>query len=288
MTLLPLDFVDSQQTAELREDEYWDGDRRLIYCTTCHTPRQQYLVIAGNRVRLRCMCACQEKASEGMKKDREHWKFLNRVAQNRAVGLTDPELQRCTFENDLGYNKKQMDIARRYVQNWEDFRENSVGLLLWGGVGTGKSYIAGCIANALLDKGVPVMMTNFPRVLNKLTDMYSGDRTAYIDSLKSFQLLVVDDLGVERNTEFVIEQVYHIVDSRYRSHLPLIVTTNLSIKETKSPEDLAKKRIYDRILERCAAVQVNDQNIREINKRINMEKAAKLLIGGENEETEEI
>ena len=88
-----------------------------------------------------------------------------------------------------------------------------MGLLLWGPVGTGKSFIAGCIANALLDQGVPVMMTNFARLLNKLTDMCVGDRNAYIDSFNSFPLLIIDDLGVERNSEFAREQVFSVIDS---------------------------------------------------------------------------
>ena len=77
----------------------------------------------------------------------------------------------------LGYNPKQIDMAKRYIQHWKEFKKNSTGLLLWGNVGTGKSFIAGCIANALLDKGVPVIMTNFARLLNKLTDMYPCPRS---------------------------------------------------------------------------------------------------------------
>ena len=144
---------------------------------------------------------------------------------------------------------------------------------------TGKSFIAGCIANALLDQGVPVMMTNFARFLNKLTDMYSGDRNAYINSFNSFPLLIIDDLGVERNSEFAREQVFNIIDSRYRSQLPIIVTTNLTVDELKKPADLARARIYDRVLERCTAIKVNDQNIRKLNMTENLARAKQLLEG---------
>jgi len=152
-----------------------------------------------------------------------------------------------------------------------------MGLLLWGDVGTGKSFIAGCIANALLDQGVPVMMTNFARLLNKLTDMYSSDRNAYINSFNSFPLLIIDDLGVERNSEFAREQVFNIIDSRYRSQLPMIVTTNLTLNELKSPEDLARARIYDRVMERCIPIRVNDQNVRKLMAAENIAIARTLL-----------
>ena len=62
-------------------------------------------------------------------------------------------------------------------------KKENVGLLLMGPVGTGKSFFAGCIANALLEKGVPVLMTNFSRILNTLSGMHFEDRNQFIDSL---------------------------------------------------------------------------------------------------------
>ena len=265
------------QPVQLREDEYLDEGSKLIYCSWCRTPRQKRFEMTGKLFEPRCMCACQTAAYEQRERERKQREFMETVAKNRSVGLPDPELRKYTFDNDLGYNPKQINMAKRFVENWDEFRRDSMGLLLWGNVGTGKSYIAGCIANALLDKGVPVVMTNFTRLLNKLTDMYSGDRNAYIDSINSFPLLIIDDLGVERNSEFAREQVFNIIDSRYRSQLPMIVTTNLTVDELKNPADHARARIYDRVLERCTAIKVNDQNIRKLNMAENLARAKQLL-----------
>lgn len=261
---------------QLREDEYLD-ETDLIYCSKCRTPRQKRMDVGGRLIEPRCLCACQTADYERREQERKHQEFLNMVARNRSVGLPDPELRKHTFENDLGYNPKQIEMAKQYVQHWEEFRKTSTGLVLWGNVGSGKSFIAGCIANALLDKGVPVIMTNFSRVLNKLTDMYAGDRNAYIDSFNRYPLMIIDDLGIERNSEFAREQVFSLIDSRYRSQLPMIVTTNLSLKKLKAPGDLARSRIYDRVLERCMPIRVNDQNIRELYKEATMEKARQIL-----------
>ena len=262
--------------APLREDEYL-GEDGLIYCGKCRTARQKRIAFAGKMIEPRCMCACQTAAYEQQEQERKHREFLDMVAKNRSIGLPDPELRKHSFENDLGYNPKQIEMAKKYVQHWEEFRNTSTGLILWGNVGTGKSFIAGCIANALLDKGVPVIMTNFARLLNKLTDMYAGDRNAYIDSFKRYPLMIIDDLGIERNSEYAREQVFSIIDSRYRSQLPMIVTTNLSLKKLKNPEDMARARIYDRVLERCMPIRVNDQNIRDLNKEANIEQAKRIL-----------
>lgn len=261
---------------QIREDEYLNTDG-LIYCSKCNTPRQKRIEVAGKVIEPRCICACQTEDYDRRERERKHREFLDLVAKNRSIGLPDPGLRKHTFENDLGYNPKQMRMAKRYVQHWEELRKNATGLLLWGDVGTGKSFIAGCIANALLDKGVPVFMTNFARLLNKLTDMYAGDRNAYIDSFNRYPLMIIDDLGVERNSEFAREQVFSVIDSRYRSELPMIVTTNLTLEELQHPEDLSRSRIYDRVLERCLPIRVNDQNIRELNQVATFAQAKQLL-----------
>ena len=266
------------QPLTLRADEYLNEDN-LICCSKCHTPRQKRIEVAGTKMEPRCMCTCQTADYEKREQERKHREFLDMVERNRSVGLPDPELRKHTFENDLGYNPKQISIAKQYVQHWDEFLVSSTGLLLWGDVGTGKSYIAGCIANALLDKGVPVIMTNFARLLNKLTDMYSGDRNAYIDSFKKYPLMIIDDLGMERDSEFAREQVFSVIDSRYRSQLPMIVTTNLSLEELKDTTDLSKARIYDRVMERCLPIKVNEQNIRELNQAAVLTRAKQLLSG---------
>ena len=82
--------------------------------------------------------------------------------------------------------------------------------------------------------------------------MFSEDRADFIASFDEYDLLIIDDLGVERNTEYAMEQMFFVIDSRYRSRRPMIITTNLKLDELKNPPDLAHARIYDRILERCA------------------------------------
>ena len=88
-------------------------------------------------------------------------------------------------------------------------------------------------------------MTNFPTILNRLTGMFSEDRADFIASFDEYDLL--------------------IIDSRYRSRRPMIITTNLKLAELKNPPDLAHARIYDRILERCASLLFAGKNFREEN-----------------------
>lgn len=270
-------LFDDMPELMLREDEYLDEETGLICCKHCNSPRQKELNLGDRKLKVRCLCICEAVKQEMTKDAARRQERGDRITQYRSVGLAEKALRRCTFENDLGYNP-EIGKAKKYVEHWDEMQRDSTGLLFWGDVGTGKTFIAACIANALIDQGVPVMMTNFSRVLSDLPGLFSGDRNRYIDSFKRYPLLIIDDLGVERSSEFALEQVFNIVDGRYRAKLPLIVTTNLTLQELKNPDSLAKARIYDRVLERCVPVRINNRNIRQENARVAMERAKELLV----------
>ena len=206
--------------------------------------------------------------------DREQ-KHREEVERLKRKGFTDPAMREWTFENDNG-KCPQMHKAHAYVECWEEMKATNTGYLLWGMVGTGKSYFAGCIANALMEKEISVCMTNFALILNDLAASYKG-RNEYIARLCGFPLLILDDFGMERGTEYGLEQVYNVIDNRYRSGKPLIVTTNLTLEELQNPEDTAHARIYDRLTEMCTPVRITGENFRKARAREKMEQLKTLL-----------
>lgn len=143
-----------------------------------------------------------------------------------------------------------MEVCRRYCEQWEKMLKENIGMLLFGPVGTGKSFAASCICNELLERRVTVAATSFARVLNVLQSSFAG-RQEVLDRLGRFRLLFIDDLGAERNSEFSLEQVFAVIDSRYRAQKPVVITTNLTLKQLESPENMAYARIFDRVLEMC-------------------------------------
>lgn len=258
-----------------REDEK-TGTDGLLYCVRCGTPRQKQLEVLGRQYRPRCLCVCQAEAARKAEETRRAMELRDRIGRYRSVGMADEALKQATFENDR-CGGGEAEIAMRYVNQWEQMRQQALGLVLWGPVGTGKTYLAACIANALLDRAVPVLMTSFGRILGGMPGAATGEQSRYIDSFNSFDLLVIDDLGAERNTEFALEQVYNIIDARYRARLPMIVTTNLTLQEMKNPKSLARQRIYSRVLERCVPLNVNRRAIREENAGSAVRQTAALL-----------
>lgn len=269
-------LADRSASRPLAEDEYIDKTSGLVYCKKCHTPRQASVELGGTVFHPYCICRCQSETRELELAKEKQLQEQQRIARLKANGLQDASLRQFTFANDTGINP-EMQKAHSYVEHWAEMKATATGLLLWGNVGTGKSFFAGCIANALLDRGVPVLMTNFSRILNALTGMFSDDRNKYIDSLNHYSLLIIDDLGMERGTEYALEQVFNVIDARLRSNLPLIVTTNLTLEELKHPADLAHERIYSRVLERCIPLKINNQNIRQMKAQENFNRTKQLL-----------
>lgn len=258
--------------------EYIDQEDGLIHCSVCRERRQTVVKrfhFPGYFIP-RCLCSCQLDEEQRKRERQAQRERMERIKHRRAHGLRDKSLYEYTFTHDNGRNPV-MEKARAYVRNWKEAIRNNVGLLLFGDVGTGKSFFAGCIANALLDQDVPVLMTSFPTILNRLSGVYPEERAEFIHGLNDYDLLIIDDLGVERSTEFAMEQMFEVIDRRYRSGKPMIITTNLSLEQLRNPPDLAHARIYERILERCAPILFSGENFRKQKSEENKAQARLLV-----------
>lgn len=243
-------FDELSEAVPVPEKEY-KGEDGLLHCAVCYKKTQTVITIFDEKKVVRCICDCRKKeleaAEERAKQDERE--------RRRRICFAETNMKEWSFANDDRRNAKLSDAMKKYADDFSDFRKDSKGLLLYGSVGTGKTYYAACIANELIDNGYKVLMTNFARLTNKIQGMYE-DKQKYIDSLNQYTLLIIDDLGAERKSEFMQEQVFNIIDARYRSGLPFIVTTNLGMDEITKSQDIGYQRIYDRILERCFPIKV--------------------------------
>ena len=274
-----INAVLENMTATTPEPEDYTGEDGLLYCGKCRKPKEAYFApdkaaIFG-RDRHPAECDCQRAAREEREAAEKRRSHLETVERLKRQGFTDKTMQDWTFANDNG-SCPQMKNAAGYVARWEQIKDGNYGLLLWGRVGTGKSYFAGCIANALMEQEVPVCMTNFATILGDLAASFEG-RNEYISRLCSYPLLILDDFGMERGTEYGLEQVYSVIDSRYRSGKPLIATTNLTLEELQHPQDTPHARIYDRLTSMCAPVRFTGSNFRKETAQEKPERLKQLM-----------
>lgn len=262
------------QSIRAEEGDYI-GEDGLLYCHKCNTKKQTEINILGTIRRPMCLCKCAAAKRAAEEDEYKRREFEKKVQEMRRMGFPEAEMRNWTFANDDLTNEMLTKAAQRYVENFPELRKRGKGLLLYGNTGTGKTYAACEIANALIDKGYPTLVVNFSRVLNTLQGTF--EKQEYIDGFNNFQLLVIDDLGIERDTAYAKEQVYNIIDSRYRSGLPMIITTNMSMEKIKNPQDIENLRIYDRILERCHPIEVSGINRRRKAVREDYDEMKNLL-----------
>ncbi len=238
------------------------GEDGLVYCGKCGS-RKQLRVKFGDKTHVvRCVCKCESKELEEKKRQEEYEEQMRRINRLKEASMMDKKYREITFDKYevREENKKVFEMAKKYADRFQDMYKKNQGLLLYGPVGTGKSFTAACIGNYLLDNAKPVIMTSFVKILQ---DIWENDREAeYITILNSASLLIVDDLGTERETDYALEKVYNIIDSRVRANKPMIITSNLELNDMMECEDIRKKRIYDRILECCYPMYVGGKSFR--------------------------
>ena len=250
-----LDAIEKKAAAAIKAEAGDYEKDGLLHCGKCNTPKQCCVEVFGAIRKPPCLCKCAVEAREREEEARRQREFAEKVQRYRSIGFPESQMSRWTFEADDGSNPKMSTAMQNYVQHFPEFRAQGKGLLLFGNVGTGKTFLAACVANALIDQGTPCLVTNFARIANTVQGLFEG-RQEYYDSLNKFPLLVLDDLSAERKTEYMQEIVFNVIDARYRAKLPLIVTTNLTREELMNPADITYQRIFSRLFEMCTPIEI--------------------------------
>lgn len=275
------DIIDTINARASRQYSEHEGDYRnedgLLMCGKCHTQKEYVLAKSdGTTKTVHCACDCSvaqnaREAEEKRKRDR-----MQSLDSMRRTGFPDAEMREWTFAKSDHTDQRNENIAHKYVANFGTLREQGTGLLLCGPVGTGKSFLAACIANELINQGTPCLMTNFSRIISRVSEKFGGDQK-YLDDLNRFDLLVIDDLGAERDTEFTWEKVMNVIDARYRAGLPLIITTNLGPKDFTDRGDIRRQRVFSRLKEMCVCLEVKGADRRGKKMQDKLQTAKSLL-----------
>ena len=272
-------MVDAVEAANAAPDDYINSADGLKYCGKCHTPKEAFFpadLQAQGFTKHPVMCKCADERREREEAKRREYERMSYMTILRSEAFRDMPVAGWRFESAT-VTTPQLAKARGYAQNWDEFKKAGIGLLLFGNVGTGKSYAAGCIANALIDRLESVLFVGMSDVINRMQGNFGTDRDSYMTSLMRPELLILDDLGAERNTSFGKERVFDVINRRRLTGKPMTITTNIPIVTMQKAASLDERRIYDRILEVCVPIRFDGENFRRGNAKHNLEKAAQLL-----------
>lgn len=262
-----------QSSFNARNGDYV-GEDGMLYCGICNTRKTCKIKLpplpgmpVGKEKVVNCICSHELEAKEAREAARIHSMSVER---NTKTAFPHADYQHMTFDADDMKNPGATEYARRFSETFNP--ENSMGLVFCGERGAGKTFLSACIANDLLKRGFSVEMTNITRIAQAVDSTFEG-RAAEIKRLMQLDLLILDDLGTERGTEYMMEHAFNIIDGRYKANKPMVISTNVTFDEMSTETDLVRGRIYDRIIEKCFPVEMSG------NRRLNIAVANRMKGG---------
>ena len=252
------------EEAQSHEPSMYKGEDGLMYCCNCHTPRQCEVPGFGRmpaRIQY-CLCKCMALAEHAKQIQLKTDMTNLEIEKARQLAKNDPAFRQHTFANDNGRHPELMRKAKKYATDFEQHLKRASGLLLCGPKGTGKSYAAEAIANRVIDNGYAVIFTTFGRIAETAIEAGYENRGEYFDSLARCPLLIIDDVGMERETDYMMEIIQRVIDDRDRSLKPMIITTNFTAEEINNPTSTEWERIWSRIMRTCYPIRCDGNDMR--------------------------
>lgn len=268
-------------TRDNRNEGDYQGEDGLLMCGKCHTPKQTRSTVESlgifNRI-VPCICECEKEQRDREEKREKDEETRQQIEAMKDYGLDTAQYRESTFAKDDGADPKASEICRKYVENWEKMQEMGKGLLFHGDVGSGKTFLASCIANSLVERKIPALITTLAILVHKMTANFGDQRESVLRMVKTVPLLVIDDFGAEQPTRPQLEKQVEIINTRYQARKPLIITTNLSMDKIKNPGDVNYKRMYSRVSEMCPyGIRLKTANRRTAEAKESYEAMCRIL-----------
>lgn len=236
-------------------DGYTLDSEGFYICPNCKTRASAYNEALGCMIPSECECRKAERLK------REESERITSLEKRRVASFTASNMLESRFESDNGSNSRISDVMHRFVENFDEYRTVGRGILLFGKSGVGKSFFAGAVGNALIDRGYRVYQTSISRLESECAESYN--KQSVIDGrIYTTDLIILDDFGAERQSDYMKEFSFRVINSLYEAKRSFFVTTNLSSAEIKKTSDADNVRIYQRIIERCVPIEVDGESQR--------------------------
>lgn len=215
-----------------------DTIKSKVVCPVCGEVKEYEFLSRGNGYpyTINAICKCE--------RDKRHDET---VATLKKIYIGKGVYRDMTFEQDDLQNKQITEVCKKYVEHADEMRKNGIGMLLFGSVGSGKTFYAVAMANALIEKEIPTAVIR----ASSITTFSPEEEKETLNKAREAEFVVLDDFGVERDTPTATEKMFQFIDEMIRMDKPLIVTTNLSPRELTEVKETEKKRIYDRLISAC-------------------------------------
>lgn len=239
-----LNSMESNVTHEMRET----GER----CPHCGAPlREGILNFFGQKKIFNITCPCVVAKKEVEEQARKAAEYRERLAKLRERSGVPPKYATATFDNFKPRKgaERVLTACRNYAEKFPDLKSRGIGMYLYGTSGSGKSRLAASIANRLLDAGVPVKWWNITSLYLAIQGTFRPDYNGpdILEGCSRTSLLILDDMGAEKPSEWTMATMYDIVNTRIENLLPTIITSNFMLEELEAKAD---SRVISRLSDR--------------------------------------
>lgn len=244
-------------------DTFYTDEQGLKHCSVCKRKVETLISIPNLGIinkKVNCVCDCK---AEQRKKYHEELKRLERQAE---LGNLQSDAGMKTALRTMTFDKD--DSPRSYVsatlRAWaERFTAGYKWLFVYGNCGTGKTFYAACIANAMLLKGYSVKFATLADIEAELFNC--KDKAEIYNRLATVDILVLDDMLSDRMTDYTYEILFKVIDDRYKNGGTMIITTNMTDEETTNPKTRQMERIMSRLWDKAVPVKCDGLDRRKAN-----------------------
>ena len=234
-------------------------------CAECGFPIEPFISPVTGRI-LCPVCPCEiEKETLERKRlfDQQKKAKLDYLFAGCAIGEALPAADLEGFVERPGTEDAYAAVME-YVKNLPDMIEKGQGLIIVGPPGCGKSHLVSAVANKVREAGYSVLFERAPKLLMRLRSAYNSKSRVceleLFEALGRVDLLVIDDLGAEKRTDWSEQTIYTVIDERYASGRATLITTNLSLEEL---EEKVGERTMDRLIGSCRIIENRASSYRQ-------------------------
>ena len=240
------------------------GGNRIVEtgatCPHCGRPMKA-ICIPALRLQIPIQCECvtrRQKADEVRFKADQRERYLHRIAAECGMPKRERGYGFDNFRPRPG-TEKALRWCREYADQFERIRTTGKGLFLFGSTGSGKTHLACAVGNQLLAAGIPVVYWSVPALYRKIKASFGRDSSCseedVLEPCLTAALLILDDVGAEKPSEWTASTAYSIINDRSDNLRPTILTSNAPMDELETGKVLDGRTI-SRIAEACTMVKV--------------------------------
>ena len=254
------------------------------YCEKCGQALIKAIDYKGTKLTVPVVCKCQKEKMKLEQLEAEKRQRMQRFKELQKLSLIGKRYENVTFNSSETGLNKSFDVAfnrcRKYCENYKTVLQNGHGIYLFGDKGTGKTHLTACIANELLKKCVPVLLTNLFEISKSLKSTFGKGSTsterAVIERLSNVDFLFLDDIGTEIFTKnsadtWMQTVLFDIINERYNQGNPTVFSSNYSLNELINLRGISEKTV-DRIsgMTSGAVMKIEGKSRRNTNKIKNL------------------